>query len=275
MGFFDTLGSMFGVTQGSQGSSSAGAGEAQAQQAGENANTAQGNAQNFANQSYGANAADTMQKAQAAAQGVSKEAAENAGNVAGRSTLTAARSAGLNKGQASLEGGQAGSTAAQQTYGQMLPSMMGQYQNAAGTQAGLAQAYNQNEINAGNVQATAGVNQQGQSQKGGGALLGLAGQIIKSDKDAKKFYRMRGSPLEELLKNVDPKVFSYKDDSSKEKHLGVTAQDVEKTPLAGAVKDTPEGKMLDTGQLAGGNLALIVELGHRLMQLEERGKAHA
>ena len=274
MGFFDTLGSMFGITQGGQGSSASTAGEAQANAAGANAQGQAQNAQNFAAQSYGPNAAATMERAQKASEGVSQEAAANAGNVAGRSTLSAARSAGLNKGQAALEGGQAGGTAAQQTYGQMLPAMMGQYQGAAQTQAGLGAQYNKNEINAGNVQATAGVNQQGQAQKGGGGLLGFAGALL-SDKELKKFYRMRGSPLEELLKNVDPKVFSYKDDPSKEKHLGITAQDVEKTPLAGAVKDTPEGKMLDTGQLAGGNLALIVELGHRLMQLEERGKAHA
>ena len=287
MSFWSTLGSLFGVTQGSEGQGATAAGMSTEQQAANAAGRQQGQAQAFANQSYGANAGQTILNATNASMPVAKQIAAQTGNVAGRQTLSAARTAGLNKGQAALEGGQMGGNTAAAAMPGALQQLMGQYQQAAQAQLGAAQQYNINDINAGNAMLNAGSALQGQAEAGGGAILGATGTVVGdtagggatgaagasaavSDERLKIFLRKDSSPLEALLKSVDPKKFVYKADPAKKVHLGVTAQDLEKSPLKGAVVETPEGKGFDPGQLAGGNLALIIELGHRVLDLERQ-----
>lgn len=67
---------------------------------------------------------ETLQKSYAASMPIAKQIAEQTGNAAGRQTQSMARTAGLNKGQAALEGGQAGGNAAAAA----MPGALGQEQ---------------------------------------------------------------------------------------------------------------------------------------------------
>jgi peptidoglycan hydrolase-like protein with peptidoglycan-binding domain len=55
------------------------------------------------------------------------------------------------------------------------------------------------------------------------------------------------------------------------RRAGVMAQDLERTPLGAAtVRSTPQGKMVDVGQLGGLNAAQIGRLNERVSKLEEK-----
>ena len=82
--------------------------------------------------SMGANAADYMRKANAAAQGQAAQAAGAASEQGSRAAIRAARTAGLNKGQAALTAGQGAADTYSNTYQSGLESGRQQYQ--AGTQ---------------------------------------------------------------------------------------------------------------------------------------------
>lgn len=80
---------------------------------------------------------------------------------------------------------------------------------------------------------------------------------------------------EEFMSSLKPQEYEYKvgniADDGQKPHIGVMAQDLEKTPQgASAVMDTPEGKMVDTKQLAMMLAASIGELHNRLSALEDR-----
>jgi hypothetical protein len=97
----------------------------------------------------------------------------------------------------------------------------------------------------------------------GAALLGL---VIDSDKRGKTDIKDGWGVLEAVTAKVKPKSFTYKqgigDGGS---HVGVMAQDLEKTPLSGAVKTGADGmKRVDTGHLSLGNTAMISELNKKL-----------
>ncbi len=55
--------------------------------------------------------------------------------------------------------------------------------------------------------------------------------------------------------------------------FGVEAQDLEKTPLASVVMDTPQGKMVDTRHLTTANTAMISELSKKVDTLANYLKA--
>lgn len=108
---------------------------------------------------------------------------------------------------------------------------------------------------------------QGQATlQGIGNIAGAVGGML-SDERAKDL--KGGMNLDAILAKIDPVRFSYKAEPGVER-VGVTAQDVEASPLKAAVVETPAGKALDTDALAGSNLAMLVELGKRLSALEGR-----
>lgn len=83
---------------------------------------------------------------------------------------------------------------------------------------------------------------------------------------------------EDFMSSLKPQEFQYKPGTAasdgEKPHVGVMAQDLEKTPQgASAVMDTPEGKMVDTKQLAMMLAASIGDLHSRLSALE--GKKYA
>jgi len=135
----------------------------------------------------------------------------------------------------------------------------------------------------------------------GGASSGATAAIIHSDKNQKQPIDHEGNlhrqltgdhereqkmsqdgqkSVQDFLGSLKPQAFEYKQDSPAydggEEHLGVMAQDLEKTPEGkSAVMESPEGKMVDTSKLAMMLAAAMGELHHRVSQLEgnSRGKS--
>jgi hypothetical protein len=107
----------------------------------------------------------------------------------------------------------------------------------------------------------------------GGALSGLASAgaaAIKSDKTLKTDIKSGDDEASKVMSGLKAKTYSYKDQSlGQGKHLGVMAQDLEKAGLKQAVIDTPKGKVLHVGKLAGANTAMIAALHQRVSKLEK------
>lgn len=207
--------------------------------------------------------AQQMQNAQQAATGLAEQQGQTAAKQGSRAALQAARTSGLNAGQAALTSGQqagdiysgayqGGLNAGMDRYGQATDRRIG----AAGQQAQIGQA-----------DAAAG---QARNQQLWGTVGNVAGAAagMLSDENAKD---IKGKPdIAAILNKIDPIRFTYKKDPEKVEHVGVTAQNLEQTPLAGAVKETPDGKKLDTGQLTGANTAMLADLHKRIAVLEAR-----
>ena len=117
----------------------------------------------------GSNATQSLQNAQTAAQGLASQQGAQAAAGAAAGGVQAARTAGLNKGQAALAGGQQAGNAYSGAYSQGVNQGVNQYQAATGqmanvgsTQASLAQQAAQSQ--------QAGASTQGSLASQGGAL---------------------------------------------------------------------------------------------------------
>ena len=218
--------------------------------------------------SMGTDAADYMRKAQASA----GEQATTAATGATQAATRAARTGGLNKGQAALTGGQqAGDVfrGAQQAGVQNYMAGTGQIAGQGAEMAGR-------QLTAAQIRAGIGAQQLQAGQQQGaattGALGGLAGAAagLLSDEAAKENIKPAGD-LDTLLAKLKPVSYDYKPgEGAPGEQIGLTAQNVEETPLAGAVVETPRGKALDTNQLSASALALIVKLNDKVNELEAR-----
>lgn len=125
-----------------------------------------------------------------------------------------------------------------------------------------------------------------QAAAGGGAFSGILSGVgsILSDKTQKSnivdsmLAKLKGGKddLQELVENVEPVDYNYKpgsgEDPTKERK-GILAQDLEKTGMADNVQDTPQGKMVDTGQQTLSNTNLIVQMAQKLFDMEAELKA--
>lgn len=224
-------------------------------------------------QSMGANAGEMMQKAQGAASGLAEQQGQTAATQGSRAALQAARTAGVNPGQAALAGAQKAGDVYTGAYQGGLERGMDRYgQNTAQFgQQGSEMANRQ--LQGAGLQAQIGSQKYGQGQQKGQAIMqgigSIAGSVggLLSDERAKD---IEGPvSLDAILAKIDPVRFAYKAEPGVER-VGVTAQDVEESPLKASVIETPAGKALDTDSLAGSNLAMLVELGKRLGALEAR-----
>jgi hypothetical protein len=94
-----------------------------------------------------------------------------------------------------------------------------------------------------------------------------------SDKNMKTDIK-KSPDLEAIIRKIKPVSFNYKPEAGEgdENHIGVLAQDMEKTPLKANVVDTPAGKMIDTGKQEMSNLNLIIELATKVRDLEAQLK---
>lgn len=241
--------------------------------------------------SMGANAADYMQKANAAAQGQAGQAAGAAATQGAQKAAQAARAGGLNKGQAALAGAQQTGDIYSGALQKGLESGRGQYmagaQQFAGQGAemagrGLSAAGGQVAAGAaqGNIgaqQGALGAGQVGQGQAQGaqtwGAVKDVAGGVagLISDIRAKRDVQPAPDMLDAILRKIKPIAFRYKEGiGDPGAQVGVSAQDLEKTPLAPVVQETPQGKQIDTRKLSTANLDLIIELAKRVAELEAR-----
>lgn len=105
-----------------------------------------------------------------------------------------------------------------------------------------------------------------------GQLIGTAGTIgamaLMSDKRQKKNVTSE-TDLDAFMSKMKPKSFDYKDPSgpgrAAGRRVGVMAQDVEKSKAGRSmVKNTKDGKMLDSNQAIGVILASLAHLHHQV-----------
>jgi len=245
----------------------------------------------------GTNTADYMRKANEAAQSQASQSAQAGATQGARQALMAARSAGLNKGQASMRAGQQAGDAYTNQYQQGLESGRNQYQSGVqqrqalgaqqqglgiqqqgmGLQGQLSTTAQQYPlaINQANVAQQQGVQSQAAGAGGLGGFLSGIGQLFTSDENCKENIG-KSSTLDELVKKVKPVDFNYTKESGEDatkNRVGVLAQDLEKTSMKDNVVDTPEGKKIDAGQQTLSNTNLIVQLAEELFTLKSELKA--
>lgn len=244
----------------------------------------------YTQQALGGSPAEAMQKAQAAAaqqaQGVSDQAVQQ--------SIKAGKTAGAMGGQAAL----AATGQAANAYGQAQQAGQQQYFNTAqlGAQLGsemsgrlqkregdLTQRYGIQTGAETSKYATDKADQQayeaGQLQKQGqwigmiaptlGAIGGIAGVAAGSDKRQKEDIK----PVNITKGLSDIKAYTYKykkgpwNEGDKEQ-AGIMAQDLEKTAMAPAVIETPDGKMIDTKKLTTMNTGALAEQEKRMKRIE-------
>ena len=264
------------------------------------AGTTNGGTDNYykgVNESMGANASEYLQKSQEAAEKLAAKQADVSALGAARNALSTAKTAGLNAGQAALSSGQTAAETYGTTYGTALGQGMDRYQGAtgqfgtlAGQRAGEALTARGQDIAAktasSQLAAQTAATQAQQQQSNTMGWLGFGASVLGallSDENAKKNIEPTTAPdvssvlaklkatnspkttVEQVLAKVRPVKFDYKGEEDGSKRVGIIAQDLEKTPLKEAVVDTPEGKVIDTPQLTGGNTAMILELAQMLI----------
>lgn len=255
--FWGTLGNVFGNITGVNQANRA-AEQSQAGQSNQNnAGQALGNAANLS-------AGQFAQQAGQAGQALGERLGSTAASGGTQAATQAARTSGVNKGQAAILGGQEAGRAftSGQTTGQGLG--MNAYGQGAANQIGAAQA----QGNLGTNQMYGGAQQAQQGNAATGSLLSAVGGLF-SDEKVKENVK-EGPKLEDILKKIKPVAFQYKPEmeQGQGEHVGVMAQDMEKTPLKENVVDTPAGKMIDTPKQENSNLNLIVQLAARIHELE-------
>ena len=79
--------------------------------------------------------------------------------------------------------------------------------------------------------------------------------------------------VDATMDGVRPRQFEYRAQTGLDTRprAGILAQDLERTPLGRSiVRETPQGKVLDVGQLTGTNSAMIGRLNERLRKLEAK-----
>ena len=195
--------------------------------------------------------------------------AANVAEQAGQQQVGYARAAGLSPAQAALSAGQsAGSIFAQgmndarqqslQKYGIDKNYALGMSEQA--NQAAIAEAQRKNDYKM--MRAEQNSKNQGNWLNAIGTGLS-AGAALLSDEREKMDVKDGYGILQAVTARVKPKSFAYRADPGTERQ-GVMAQDLERTPLAYTVKDTPEGKVVDSAQLTGANTAMISELSRKV-----------
>ena len=108
---------------------------------------------------------------------------------------------------------------------------------------------------------------------GGGGAAGL--QSAMSDERAKESIEHGGNEADEFMRAITPQTWEYKaghrdrPEAGHGRFLGVMAQDLERTKAGkAAVRDTPEGKIVDFGKLGSILTASVSRLNERLDALE-------
>jgi hypothetical protein len=94
---------------------------------------------------------------------------------------------------------------------------------------------------------------------------------ILSDRRAKADVKDADDDADEFMDSMAPKSYRYSDEKANGagRHMGVMAQDMERSRMGRAVvRDTPRGKVLDSGRLVSGLAASVVRLNDRLRKLE-------
>jgi hypothetical protein len=193
---------------------------------------------------------------------VAGEQAERAGAGAGRVANTAARTAGLNPGQAAATGSRAASDVYSGAYNQAYVQQQAQAQNQMNQMLQnlqLQMGINPGQQGSYGTQGMQDSNTMWDSLLGAGA--GVTGAFASSDEKVKDNIQ-ETDLLDPVSKNVRQISYTYKGSDHPEN--GISAQDLEKTPLKSTVVDTPQGKMVDTKRLTTANTGMIADLARKV-----------
>lgn len=156
------------------------------------------------------------------------------------------------------------------------------------SQSGLAQGSSFGKGLASGMQVGSAVKEMFDSKKAAKAAApapaasGLISKVkgVLSDENAKmNIEDMKKSlaslDVDDIVNKIRPVKFEYKPEIVEEgkaeggEHLGVIAQDLEKTPLASAVKMGEDGlKRIDTSELSPAILNLVIQLAQKVQKLE-------
>lgn len=232
--------------------------------------------------SMGANVGEYMQRMREAAAADAEAAGQIAATQGSRAALQAARTGGVPMGQAALAGGrqagdiysgvytgalQQGKQAYQQGTQQFMDrasQAAAQRQAAAGTQMG-AGGVAQGGIGlglqaAGQAQGLSQAQAAGTSQMVSAGMQALPGIIAAFSDERLKTDVTEGPDVSEVADAIEPRGFRYNWDVPGTERVGAMAQDLERSPLAETVIETPQGKAIDTGQLTMGLLNMVVQM---------------
>lgn len=212
----------------------------------------------------------------------------NAAMAARQASANAARIGGGLAGQQAVAGLQERQQAQQSLNNMMLAQRQQDLQAALGGQQNAISAQNAAMGGYGTIEnnrtsryntVAAEPNQTDQDAGAMGALGGGLGKMggmgkMFSDRRLKKDIRSGERDAEDLLKGLKAVTYRYKNDQhGKGEHVGIMAQDLEKSRAGrAAVIDTPKGKMVDGARLAAALAAAMPGLDKRLSRLERRGR---
>jgi hypothetical protein len=188
----------------------------------------------------------------------------------GGNQAMAARGAAMNSANlgAGLSGQQAmAGIAERQAAAQGLAGLRGQdLQAALGSLGTIEQQRGQRYA------ASLGVPSQLEGAMGAASAAGAA--YAASDVRLKTDIGDGSTDARELIRSLTPQAFRYRDAdrNGAGEHIGIMAQDLERTPAGRSmVSDTPGGKQIDGGKLATGLAAVAADLDRRVADIERRG----
>ena len=209
--------------------------------------------------------AATIERANQAA----REEAQRQADMATRSAIQAGRSAGMMPGQAALgaqsQAAGAYGTGMQQGQQQYMGyTQLGGQLGAEMAQRGLT-ARGQ-DIAKYSAEQQAKAAQASQQKSWFDSIFGAVGGIASLFSDRNLKEDTQESSLADSLSKI--KSYAYKYKGSDRPEAGIMAQDLERTAMAPAVMDTPEGKMIDTRRLSTMNTAALSEHEKRLKNIE-------
>lgn len=207
--------------------------------------------------------------------------AETAGKSAVQSAIAGVRSAGMNKAQSALAGMGTGSKAASDNYAQGVNQALNKQQNELTNAAGLVGKAQ--EVDKAKYEGK--IKQQTANLGAVSSLLAAGGQIAAaalSDETLKNLYPDMGDDILDAFRKIRSCEFTYKPEAiakaeteilpgvDTDKHMGVSAQDVERV-FPESVMDNGSGhKLVDTKEMTLANTAAIAELARKLKDIEEK-----
>lgn len=201
------------------------------------------------------NLASQRSMAASAAPGNSAMAARNA-------AMNMGRAASGMSGAAALAGIQE-RRAAQDALAQMVLQQRGQsLQGALGSRQNAISGYG-------------GITPEGTKLDQYAPLIKMAsdGAAALSDERSKSGVQPGSDRAARILDGLKAYSYRYKDQANGAgPQFGIMAQDMERAGLGHAVKDTPQGKVVDAGKAATSSLALTAALAERVKKIEGRGK---
>jgi hypothetical protein len=105
-----------------------------------------------------------------------------------------------------------------------------------------------------------------------GGLVSSGAMLAASDENLKEDIKKADFDVEEFLNSLSPKKYQYKEPKKfgEGQQVGIMAQDLEKTDAGKMlVKETDDGKMVDTSKAALLALASLAQINDRLKKVEE------